>query len=266
MTSPFERATAIWPAEPGVFHAAVPEGWRQGRGAFGGVVIGMLTRAILASESEPARRLRSLTANLCAPALPGPAEIVVSVLRRGVSMTFLDARLMQGDAVVAQASAALASARELAPARITAPSPARPPRSDVVPLALNDVFHAPEFTTHFEYRCTGALPIGEGVEPVTHGYIREREAPSVVDEAVIVGLLDAWWPTTRSIDGTGRAVATAGYTMQLLTDPRELSPEEPLFYRGVGAASADNYFVEMRELWSGDRVVAMNQQTFALLS
>jgi hypothetical protein len=38
------------------------------------------------------------------------------------------------------------------------------------------------------------------------------------------------------------------------------------FGGGVGVASADNYFVEMRELWSGERVVAMNQQTFALLS
>lgn len=181
-------------------------------------------------------------------------------------MTFLDARLLQGDTIVAQASAALASARELAPAPIRSSSPARPPWSDVEPLPVGEVFRAPEFALNFDYRNTGPLPIGEGTEAVTHGYIREKEAPSVIDEAVIVGLLDAWWPTTRSIDGRGHAVATAGYTMQLLIDPRELSPEVPLFYRGVGVASADNYFVEMRELWSGDRVVAMNQQTFALLS
>lgn len=54
--------------------------------------------------------------------------------------------------------------------------------------------------------------------------------------------------------------------MQLLADPRALPPSEPLFYRARGVAGADNYFVEMRELWSGDRVVAMNQQTFALLT
>ena len=53
--------------------------------------------------------------------------------------------------------------------------------------------------------------------------------------------------------------------VQLLVDPRTLDPAEPLYYRARGVAAADNFFIEMRELWSGDAVVAMNQQTFALL-
>ena len=31
------------------------------------------------------------------------------------------------------------------------------------------------------------------------------------------------------------------------------------------ASLADGFFVELRELWRGDALVAMNQQTFAVL-
>jgi hypothetical protein len=125
---------------------------------------------------------------------------------------------------------------------------------------------APEFTQNYEYRSTGPLPFGEGPDAIAEGWLREKAALSVVDEAAIAGRLDAWWPTSRAIDSRPHGVATAGYTMQLLVDPRNIPPDEPLIYRGRGVASADNYFVEMRELWWGERVVAMNQQTFALLS
>ena len=44
-----------------------------------------------------------------------------------------------------------------------------------------------------------------------------------------------------------------------------LDPAMPLYYRGRAVAEFGGYFVEMRELWNGDTVVALNQQTFALL-
>ena len=38
----------------------VPGGWEQGRGAFGGIVVGALTRAVEAVENDPVRRVRSV--------------------------------------------------------------------------------------------------------------------------------------------------------------------------------------------------------------
>lgn len=180
-------------------------------------------------------------------------------------MTFFDARLVQEGVIIGRASASLASARDLPPPPFPVDAPVRAPSADVPAVPVAPPF-GPVFAAHFEYRPTGPLPFGGGSEPLALGWLREKVAPSVIDEAGIVGLLDAWWPTSRAVEERPRAVATVGYTMQLLADPRGLSPEEPLFYRGRGVAAADNYFVEMRELWSGDRVVAMNQQTFALLT
>lgn len=262
--SPLERATAIERVDEGVFRGEVPDGWQQGKGAFGGVVVAVLTRALVASEPERARTLRSLSADLCAPALPGAFEVRVSALRRGGSVSFLDARLLQGDAVVARASAALATSRAVAPVDFRPSAPTDPPWTDVPVLRVEPPL-GPVFARHYEYRATGPLPFSGGAEPVAEGWVRERSPPEAHDEASIVALLDAWWPTTLTVASAPRAVATVGYTMQLLADPGALAAAEPLFYRAHGVASSGSFFVEMRELWSGGRVVAMNQQTFALL-
>jgi acyl-CoA thioesterase len=44
--TPFDRATAIRTLSSGIFEGEVPDGWQQGRGAFGGLVFGLLARAM----------------------------------------------------------------------------------------------------------------------------------------------------------------------------------------------------------------------------
>ncbi len=267
MTSEFEKATAIRPSESAEreWTGEIPDRWQQGKGAFGGVVVGILARAIMASENDRTRSLRSLTAELCAPALPGPIVVRAASLRRGGSMSFIEARLEQDGGLIAHASASLALPRALRPAAFRPSPPARTPWRDVQPLPVQAPI-GPVFADKYEYRSTGPLPFVAGTDPAAEGWIREKTAPSMLDEAGIAGLLDAWWPTVLAVESGPRAVATVGYTMQLLVDPRTLDPAEPLYYRARGVAGADNFFIEMRELWSGDVVVAMNQQTFALLS
>ena len=46
MIPSFEVASAIRPSSPGTFEGTVPDGWQQGRGAFGGLVYGMLTAGV----------------------------------------------------------------------------------------------------------------------------------------------------------------------------------------------------------------------------
>jgi len=49
----------------------VPPGWRQGRVAFGGLVVGSLVRAIKQRIADPARAVRTVTAELPGPLEPG---------------------------------------------------------------------------------------------------------------------------------------------------------------------------------------------------
>ncbi len=103
--------TAVTPVEIGRYRTTVADGWQQGRGAFGGLVLGQLTRALSHTLGVPHWPLRSLAAQLPAPALPGEAEVRTEELRRGKGTATLFARLLQGGRTVAAATAVFGQER-----------------------------------------------------------------------------------------------------------------------------------------------------------
>ena len=257
----FSDASAVTAVSPHHYRARVPDGWQQGRGAFGGLVLGTLLRAIEADA--PGRPTRTLAGDLCGPVEPGDADIRVVELRRGNNQTNVAATLTQRDVVLASATAVLS-----APRAVAAPpfAPAAPPSSSWrdVPVMARDLAAVPRFTQHYDYRPLTA-PFVRSSEPTIEGFIGEREPLGRLDAPAMIGRLDAWWPTLFALDGQPRPVATISFVAEILVDPATLAAEEPLRYRARLAALHDGFFVELRELWHGERVVALNQQTFAIL-
>lgn len=248
------------------FRLEVPPGWRQGRGAFGGLSICAAIRAIEARVADPRRRVRSVTAELTAPVEAGPAELAVDVLRSGSSVTVARAALVQAGETRAHAVAVLAASRpgagELAWCELEPPR--APPWRELAPAPFGGP-PAPEFTQHFEYRITeGQLASGGAARCV--GWVRPREPGATRDAGYIAALADAWFPATLVRARQMRPLATIAYTLEILGDLDGLDPAAPLLYRGVVPVSAAGYFVEARELWGEDgRLVALNHQTFAII-
>jgi hypothetical protein len=264
MVLDFEQASAVRATTPGQFEAEVPDGWQQGRGAFGGLVYAILTRAMELEVREPERRLRTLTGDIAGPVLPGPATAQVEVLRRGNNQSNVQARLVQGGNVLAVTSAVFSTSRKVDPPRF---EPEAPERADwdqlrVFPLEPPT---GPDFGRAYEYRSAGPMPFAGGRDAETAGYLREQKLPTRRDAASMVALLDAWWPTLWSIDRVYRPMATISFVGQLLVDPARIEPSERLFHRARMAALVDGFFVELRELWSGDVCVALNQQTYVMV-
>lgn len=253
----------------GRFWIEVPDGWQQGRGAFGGLVLAMLVRAAEAAAADPSRLLRSLTGQLIGPTQPGPAEIVVEVLRAGSGVTTAAARLVQGGDVQAHAVVILGKTRRTyaAPTALPPPQPppwrGRPPMPQSVPLA-------PVFIRHLELWPTGALPFTGAVGAATRevaGWVRMRQSGRQRDAALVVALIDAYWPGLLAAASAPRAAATLTYSLETLSDLDGLDPEAPLFYRARILGGRDGYAVEARELWGEDgRLVALNQQIFAVMT
>ena len=247
----------------------IPDHWQQGRGAFGGLVLATMLRAIERAESDGARVTRTVTGDLCGPVMPGAADVEVRTLRRGNNQSNFAATLSQQGAVLAAATAVLSPAR-LADARSEVPrySPPPPPPTrpwrELPPLEVGPPL-GPVFAQHYEYRSAATSPFARTGEPLTDGFVRERVPLARVDAPALVARLDAWWPTLFAFTGAPRPVATISFTAQILVDPGSLPPEEPLRYRARMEALHEGFFVELRELWHGDRVVALNQQTFAIL-
>lgn len=265
MPSPFEVATAVTQVEENVYTSLVPDGWQQGRGAFGGLVLGTLARAMVATEPDASRMMKMLSGEICGPVLAKETRIEVRVLRRGKNLTNLDARLSQDGEVVARASAGLSAVRSTAGDVLAPKPPVRPP-PERVEVSSAPRSMAPPFSFHYRFQPTGPRAFSGSSEPLVEGYVRETIPSSRGDAPLVIALLDSYWPALFSIETKPRAAATVGFTAQLLVDPVTLDPSRPLFYRARMEAMRDGFMVEMRELWDGETLVAMNQQTFALLA
>src|SRR5690242_20637721 len=109
----FARASAVELVGDGVFRADIPDGWQQGRGAFGGLVLATMLRAIERSERDGARVTRTLSGDLCGPVRPGVAAIRVRELRRGANQSNFTAELVQNGEVQATATAVSSAARKV---------------------------------------------------------------------------------------------------------------------------------------------------------
>jgi hypothetical protein len=265
MADSFEKVITLDRVSEDEHRLVLPEGWQQGRGAFGGLVLGVLMEAMGAREPDPARLARTFTGDLCGPALPVESRIVSRVLRRGNNQTNVSATLEQAGAVVAHASCVLASTRKVAPPpALPLEPPTRVPYEDARVSAM-DPPAGPRFAQHYEYRPTGALPFVGGAEAVVQGWLKERVPLSRVTAAAMIARLDAYWPCIYSMEAGRRPMATVSFLAELLRDPGTLDPGAPLFYRARAVAQAGGYVVEMRELWDDEGPVALNQQSFAML-
>jgi hypothetical protein len=240
----------------------IPDGWQQGLGAFGGMVLAILARAA-ETQVEPARVLRALNGELVGPARPGEAEILLETLREGSGVTAVAARMIQQGACVAFAVCSFGKDRGTYARRATPP-----PMPDWRAMAVTSIGPpvAPVFTQHVEYRVEGALPFtgGGGVE--TSGWTRLRAPGRARDAAFAIAMIDTWWPAFLAAEPAPRPAATLTFAFERLAGLDGLDPDAPLFYRGRVLGGADGFAVEARELWGEDgRLVALNQQTFVII-
>ncbi len=116
MDARFDLDTAVVPTGTGSYAARIDAGWWIERGPNGGYVAAVLVQALTAEVLDLARDLRSLTVHYLAPAREGAAEVTVGIERAGRTITFLQARLQQGDRLIATASAAFAAPNRGSPA------------------------------------------------------------------------------------------------------------------------------------------------------
>lgn len=251
------------PLSPGKLRATVPEGWKQGRGIFGGLVTALMTRALEAQA--PGRPLRSLTAELCGPLQPGEVKLSLTTLREGNAVTTCTVQLEQGGEVQAHGVGVLGKARVNEHDGVHLAPPVRPDWRVLERIPVEPPF-GPEFAPFFDFRAEKYLPMSGGKEPRSEGWIRPVNPGATRDAAYLAACADAWWPALFPIVEAPRPMATIAFTFQPFTHFEGLNPEAPLFVRAHLAAVADGYCVEFRELWGEDgRLLALNQQTFVII-
>lgn len=259
-------ASAVHPDGPGRFHWQVPAEWEQGRGAYGGIILAAMTRAMLQNEA-PDRLARALSASLATPVTPGSALITVERLREGNAVTTWSCRLLQSDEVKAQATLTVGRHRptgHLIPPSTTQAQPISPPWSEVPVTAGVKPPFAPVFTRHFELRALPPMPFSAAATPTALAWVRARRHDHPIGAPELVALSDVCWPGALALERTPRPMATIAYHCSFGWPPHPIEPGLPLLHRGTVVAGADGYFTEIRELFTADgHLVCHNPQVFA---
>ncbi len=261
----FPTASTARRVGDGQYVHAVPDGWQQGPGAFGGLVLGLMARTAIDFAADASRPLRTLSGAVLAPVLVGDARLTARTLRQGSKLTAVNVQLEQQGQLEATADVVLAASRVSDGDWQTAPAPSLPAWRGVDVLEVEPPF-GPVFAKGFEYRPVPPLPFSGAADRAGLGWVRSRAPGPRCDAALVVALIDAWWPAPFSALEGPRPMSTVAFTFQLFIDPSTLDPNEPLVYRASSPFAVGGYTLELRELWTADgRAVAQNQQTFVMI-
>lgn len=262
-------AAAVARRDDGQLGWDVPDGWQQGRGAWGGLVVAGAVQALALTEPDPSRALRTLSLHLAAPLPVGPATVRVAPLRLGSGLSTWSLTIEDADGDLCAHAVALTGRErvpELADALLqwgTLDPPALPPWHDV-PALPAQAAGMPTFLQHLELRLVDGLPL-RGVPARCAGYVRFADQ-GVWDAGALLSLVDAWWPTALTADLTMRPMATVSYAAHLLVDPATVAPAEPLAYEARMSAAHEGFTTDIRRLWTLDgRLAVENQQSVALI-
>lgn len=255
------------------FDWQVEDGWQQGRGAYGGLVIGVMVRAAELAVNDASRAVRSVSAELCGPVVVGVARVGVELLRSGSGMTTVAVRVVQLEtgtdgqsqmAVQAHAVVILGKVRVKDSAWNELTPPLATHWTDTV--ALPSLPMMPAFANQFEYRPFGDPPYAEAEQAQAIAWIQPRENMSQSSAAWVVAMSDVVWPSMMVRFAGPRPMATVSYLLEIVADWADLDPNRPLLHVGRTPVSQNGYTVEFRELWSDSgELVALNQQTIVII-
>lgn len=265
----FAAATNVIPDAPGEFGWQVPDGWQQGKGAWGGLVVGACVNAVSACEPDADRRVRTISAHLYAPAPVGPARLRVRLIRRGSSMSTWAAELLDdSQSAIAEAVVITGSPRAMdVNEGLGARGASRRPRADdwracdVVPVRPP---LGPVFAENLEFRVVRGLPFSQEESGIL-GWIRfPDQGPWTA--AALLGIVDGFWPAVLPLLPGMRPMATVAFSAHLLVDPDSLPAGEPLLYESFMGAAHEGFTTETRRLWSDDgRLVVENLQSVVII-
>lgn len=253
--------------EPGIW--AVPDGWQQGRGAWGGLVVGAMVRAAMEAESDPLRSVRTVSAHLFGPTTPGAARIRVRPARIGSSMSTWSVDVVDAsgeataNAVVITGSERASALGDSYPEWGLARCPQVPAWS-TVPVAPVRPPVGPEFSPQVEYRVVEGLPFTQGPAR-TLGWVRFAEQGEWTADQLL-GIVDAWWPCAMPALPGPHPMATVSFSAHLLVDPASIPAGEPLVAEAQMSAARDGFTSETRRLWTADgRLAVENHQSIVVI-
>ncbi|MDP6946816.1 MAG: thioesterase family protein [Myxococcota bacterium] len=250
------------PRGDGVYETVLTEEWFQGRGSFGGLVVGALLHAFTETLEAPDFSPRSLTVHFCSPGKAGPAQCRVKVEYRGRSGAQLTGCVVGDNQVIATGSAFFGLSR---PSKMKWSTDERPQIAGPRTFSRAPWLPAlPAFCKQIDYRYAfGTAPYGGGDEAVMGGWSRPAEG-GVLDYPTLAALLDVWAPPALARISTFAPAATIDLTTHFLAPP-PAEPDAFVLHHCTAPTMGGGYAETLGTAWSEDgTLLARTRQWVAI--
>jgi len=234
--------------------------WMQGRSAFGGLSAALVCRAMMKALTRTIP-VRCLQVSFVGPVVSGPLDISATVLRQGSNVCQVMGRGEQnGDARIM----ILGGFGEARDSSIAVPAPQlndmnSPERAQSMPY-IEGV--TPEFTKHFDFRYCTPIPFSGTKDTQLQGYVRFRDPVKNIDSAQLLGLVDAWPPTTLPMLKKPAPASSLNWTIEFVQPQPSLSGDEFCQYQAEIIESSKGYgHTYARIANSAGEMLAISHQT-----
>ncbi|TNC82431.1 MAG: acyl-CoA thioesterase II [Oleiphilus sp.] len=244
----------------GASTVAMSPDWMQGRSTFGGLAAALVfesMRKVVKSEAP----VRCIQISFVGPVSDTPLQIQSEVLRAGKSVTHVLGRGIQdGETkIVLQASFGHARDSEILVSASRMLPDIEPEDCQKLPY-IDGV--TPTFTRHFDFRYATPFPFGGSDLDYLKGYVRFAEPEPEWSEAHLLGLIDAWPPTTIPQLKKPAMASSLSWTVEFVQPLPALTRDAYTFYESHIVQSANGYGHTRARIWNqSGELMAISQQT-----
>ncbi len=236
----------------------IPESWMQGRAAYGGLgaaIAATAMRKVLPVEKS----LRSIMVSFVGPIPAGEVTVRGELMREGKNVSQATARVLDGDKICLQATAAFGSSRET---KSAGPATAfRPEDRDSVPRLNVSRFPVPGFIANFDIHWTGGgIPTSGMCDRRLGKWVRHAADMEAYPVEKIIGLADIPPPIMMSHYKNRLLASSLSWSLEFLIPPEEVRSD--WFYLDFTLeAAAGGYSQQSGLIFTEDgQLVAMSRQ------
>ncbi|UTW55536.1 thioesterase family protein [Kordiimonas sp. SCSIO 12610] len=214
----------------------IPEGWSQGRAAYGGLVAAAASSSMISMLGDDAPPIRSFMGSFVAPASPGDCMLDARLVRQGKNVSQLASNVIANDKVCFQSMALFGANRDtksVVPNFSFNPEP----RDSVPPLVPNPMM--PPFLSKFDCHWSGGgIPLSGSKDRRLGLWVRHRSDMSRYPVEKIISICDFPPPIMLSHYTKPVMVSSLSWSLEFLMPVQDIKSD--WFYLDFNLDAAAN--------------------------
>ncbi|MGH8055462.1 MAG: thioesterase family protein [Stenotrophomonas sp.] len=232
----------------------LPDSWRQGRTAYGGIITALGVTAAMQAHAGPLPPLRSVQVSFIGPAV-GVLTFVPQVLREGKSVVNVGVDVQADDVLIARLILVFGRARESAVVHDFCERPQVEAPLACREFKMSEMPFAPAFTQNFQMRpAGGALPISGATHPELLIWMRHNDATDIDPGVALVAMADALPPAAFTSFTAPAPISSINWSFDLL---EPVPTGEWFLLRSFSEHARDGYSSQDMHVWNEDGQLLM---------